>query len=126
MILSHKNRFIFIRTRKVSDTSMEISLSQFCGEDNLDFDKELERILKKGYYVSYPIYSDGDTPIVDFIVSYENLQDDLAKLGDKLGFDVAAHYPQTKQTIYEHCRVEFEALGSVEEHPVHDSPSFLI
>jgi len=229
MILSHKNKFIFIKTRKVSGTSMEISLSQFCGEDdiitpityedelvrldlggvlprnygdpkeeqfrelirqrrtdnpktrhkgryfnhipavkvrqhvgddiwneyftfsmerhpydkvisnvyfhsrrkdNLDFDKELKRILKKGYYVGYPIYSDGDTPIVDFVVNYENLQDDLAELSDRLGFDVAAHYPQTKntyrpdrrpgreilsdeakETIYKNCRVEFEAFG---------------
>jgi len=229
MILSHTRKFIFIKTRKVSGTSMEISLSQFCGEgdiitpisyedelvrldlggvlpqnygdpkeqqfrdlimarradnpktrhkgqfynhvpavevreyvgqqvwdeyftfsmerhpydkvvshvyfharrkENWDFEKELKRILKKGYYVSYPIYSDGETPIVDFIVNYEKLQEDLAKLSDELGFDVAKHYPQTKHTyrpdrrpgrellsdeakdiIYEHCKVEFDALG---------------
>jgi hypothetical protein len=229
MILSHTRKFIFIKTRKVSGTSMEISLSQFCGEgdiitpisyedeivrldlggvlpqnygdpkeqqfrdlimarradnpktrhkgqfynhvpavevrdyvgqevwneyftfsmerhpydkvvshvyfharrkDKWDFEKELKRILKKGYYVSYPVYSDGETPIVDFIVNYENLQEDLAKLSDKLGFDVAEHYPQTKHTyrpdrrpgrellsqeakdiIYENCKVEFDALG---------------
>lgn len=229
MILSHTRKFIFIKTRKVSGTSMEISLSQFCGEgdiitpisyedeivrldlggvlpqnygdpkeqqfrdlimarradnpktrhkgqfynhvpavevreyvgqevwdeyftfsmerhpydkvvshvyfharrkENWDFEKELKRVLKKGYYVSYPIYSDGETPIVDFIVNYENLQEDLAKLSDKLGFDVAEHYPQTKHTyrpdrrpgrellsqeakdiIYENCKVEFDALG---------------
>lgn len=229
MILSHARKFIFIKTRKVSGTSMEISLSQFCGADdiitpisyvdelvrldlggvlpqnygdpkeqqfrdlilarradnpktrhkgqfynhvpavevrehvgqemwdeyftfsmerhpydkvvshvyfharrkeNWDFDKELKRILKKGYYISYPVYSDGETPIVDFIVNYENLQEDLARLSDKLGFDVAKHYPQTKHTyrpdrrpgrellsdeakdiIYEQCKVEFETLG---------------
>jgi hypothetical protein len=99
-------------------------------KENWDFEKELKRVLKKGYYVSYPVYSDGETPIVDFIVNYENLQEDLAKLSDKLGFDVAEHYPQTKHTyrpdrrpgrellsqeakdiIYEHCKVEFDALG---------------
>ena len=229
MILSHTRKFIFIKTRKVSGTSKEISLSQFCGEgdiitpisyedeivrldlggvlpqnygdpkeqqfrdlirarrtdnpktrhkgkfynhipavevreyvgqevwdeyftfsmerhpydkvvshvyfharrkENWDFEKELKRILKKGYYVSYPVYSEGETPIVDFIVNYENLQEDLAKLSEKLGFDVAKHYPQTKHTyrpdrrpgrellsqeakdiIYEHCKVEFDALG---------------
>jgi len=229
MILSHSRKFIFIKTRKVSGTSMEISLSQFCGGDdiitpisyedelvrldlggclpqnygdpkeqqfrdlikarradnpkprhkgqfynhvpavevrefagqevwdeyftfsmerhpydkvvshvyfharrksNWDFDKELKRILKKGYYVSYPVYSDGETPIVDFIVNYEKLQEDLARLSAKLGFDVAEHYPQTKHTyrpdrrpgrevlsdeakevIYEQCKVEFDVLG---------------
>lgn len=229
MILSHTKKFIFIKTRKVSGTSMEISLSQFCGGDdiitpisyedelvrldlggvlpqnygdpkeeqfrqlirerrgdnpktrhkgkfynhipavevrdftgqalwdeyftfsmerhpydkvishvyfharrkeNWDFEKELKRILKKGYYVSYPVYSEGTQPIVDFIVNYENLQEDLAKLSGKLGFDVAEHYPKTKHTyrpdrrpgrevlsdeakdiIYENCKVEFDALG---------------
>ncbi len=58
------------------------------------------------------------------------MQEDLATLSDKLGFDVAAHYPQTKHTyrpdrrpgrevlsddvksiIFDNCRVEFDALG---------------
>ena len=100
------------------------------GRKDWDFDTELKRVLDKGYYISYPIYSDGQTPIVDFLVNYENLQESLAELSDKLDFDVAANYPQTKHKfrterkparelldqetkdlIYENCRVEFEALG---------------
>lgn len=229
MILSHKNKFVFIKTRKVSGTSMEISLSQFCGKDdiitpityedeivrldlggvlpqnyggrneekfremirqrrqdnpkvkhkgrfynhipavdvrkrvgseiwndyftfsmerhpydkvvsnvyyqarrkkNWDFEKELKRVLKKGLYVSYPVYSDGETPIVDFIVNYERLHEDLRVLSDKLGFDVAEHYPKTKhqyrpdrrpgrellsdeakEIIYSRCKVKFDTLG---------------
>ena len=229
MILSNKNKFIFIKTRKVSGTSMEISLSQFCGDDdiitpisyedeivrldlggrqpqnygdpneerfrelirarktdvpktrhrgrffnhilavdvrtivgdatwneyftfsmerhpydkvvsniyyharkkeNWDFEAELRRVLKKGRYISYPMYSDGDKPIVDFIVNYEKLAGDLAKLSERLGFDVAEHYPQTKHQyrtdrrparellsdqaknlIYERCKVEFDTFG---------------
>ena len=229
MIVSHARKFIFVKTRKTSGTSMEISLSQFCGPDdiitpvsfedelirldlggrlpqnygnrgearyrqmirnrrmkllrarrrgrfynhmpavdirahvgedtwneyftfsidrhpyekvvshvyfharrkkNWDFDRELERVLDKGYYISYPIYSEGERPIVDFIVNFDCMQEDLVTLGDRLGFDVAAHYPQTKHQyrkqrqparellsdetkdrIYENCRVEFEALG---------------
>ena len=209
MIVSHARKFIFVKTRKTSGTSMEISLSQVCGADDIitpisfedelvrldagnrklkrlrarrrgrfynhmravdirehvgrdvwdeyftfsierhpyekvvshvyfhargrkdwDFDAELERVLKKGYYISYPIYSDGVTPIVDFIVNFERMQEDLATLSEQLGFDVARHYPKTKhrfraerkparellsdevkETIYRNCRVEFEALG---------------
>ena len=48
-------------------------------KENWDFDKELNRILKKGYYVSYPVYSDGDTPIVEGRVIEENRQEDLAE-----------------------------------------------
>jgi hypothetical protein len=229
MILSHEKKFIFIKTRKVSGTSMEISLSQFCGpediitpisyedelirldlggvlpqnygdpkeekfrelirerrddnpkfkhkgrffnhipavkvrkfvgdevwndyfkfsmerhpyekvvsnvyyharrKENWDFDKELKRVLKNDHYIGYPMYSDGQTPIVDFFVNFENLEADLGKLSEKLGFDVAEHYPKTKhqyrsdrrpahellsddakEIIYNRCKVEFDAFG---------------
>lgn len=32
MILSHRYRFIFLKTRKTAGTSIEIALSQYCGE----------------------------------------------------------------------------------------------
>jgi hypothetical protein len=35
MIVSHKYRFIFIKTRKVGGTSVEIALSKFLGEDDI-------------------------------------------------------------------------------------------
>ena len=229
MIISHKHKFIFIKTRKTSGTSMEISLSQFCGYDDIitpityedelvrqdlggrlpqnygdpreeqyrdhirarktnprrvrhmgryynhipavevrkhigddiwneyfkfsierhpydtvvshihfharkknhwNFETELKRTLKKGYFVSHPVYSEGEKPIIDFVLNYEQLHRDLETLSDKLGFDVAAHYPRTKhkhrsdrrparellspvarQEIYERCHVAFDSMG---------------
>lgn len=35
MILSHKHRFIFIKTKKTAGTSIELFLSQFCGPDDI-------------------------------------------------------------------------------------------
>ncbi|MCQ6274872.1 sulfotransferase family 2 domain-containing protein [Bacillus sp. V3B] len=35
MIISHKHKFIFIKTKKTAGTSIEISLSRFCGEDDI-------------------------------------------------------------------------------------------
>jgi len=35
MIISHRNRFIFIKTRKTAGTSIEIALSQFCGPEDV-------------------------------------------------------------------------------------------
>jgi hypothetical protein len=35
MIISHKHKFIFIKTRKTAGTSIEISLSRFCGKEDV-------------------------------------------------------------------------------------------
>jgi hypothetical protein len=35
MILSHKYKFIFIKTRKTAGTSIEISLSRYCGDKDI-------------------------------------------------------------------------------------------
>jgi hypothetical protein len=35
MIISHKHRFIFLKTRKTAGTSIEIALSRFCGEEDI-------------------------------------------------------------------------------------------
>ncbi len=35
MIISHKHKFIFLKTRKTAGTSIEIALSRFCGEKDV-------------------------------------------------------------------------------------------
>jgi hypothetical protein len=35
MIISHKYRFIFLKTSKTAGTSLEIALSKFCGDDDI-------------------------------------------------------------------------------------------
>jgi hypothetical protein len=35
MILSHRHRFIFLKTRKVAGTSVEMALSKYCGPDDI-------------------------------------------------------------------------------------------
>jgi len=35
MILSHKNKFIFIKSFKTASTSLEIALSKFCGQEDI-------------------------------------------------------------------------------------------
>lgn len=45
MILSHKHKFIFIKTNKTAGTSVEIALSKFCGPDDIitEISKEDEK-----------------------------------------------------------------------------------
>lgn len=50
MIVSHRHRFIFIKTRKTASTSVELYLRQFCGPDDIithdtDEDERLARDL---------------------------------------------------------------------------------
>ncbi|MCL2930743.1 MAG: hypothetical protein MGG11_00075 [Trichodesmium sp. MAG_R03] len=49
MIISHKYKFIFLKTKKTAGTSIEISLSRFCGDDDIitpiDFTDEAIRKL---------------------------------------------------------------------------------
>ncbi len=35
MIVSHKHKFIFIKTRKTAGTSVEIALSKICGKNDI-------------------------------------------------------------------------------------------
>jgi hypothetical protein len=35
MIVSHRHRFIFVKTRKTAGTSIEIALSSYCGEEDI-------------------------------------------------------------------------------------------
>ena len=61
MIVSHRHRYIFVRTRKTAGTSVEIALSKFCGPDDIitrDADDALRREL------GYPgPQNDGGVPL---------------------------------------------------------------
>ena len=52
MIISHKHKFIFIKTFKVSGTSMEIALSRYTGKKDiltpLNLEDEIKRYKKTG------------------------------------------------------------------------------
>jgi hypothetical protein len=51
MIISHKHKFIFIKTVKTAGTSLEVFLSQHCGPDDLltPFDSPIERHQPRNY-----------------------------------------------------------------------------
>jgi hypothetical protein len=69
VILSHKHKFIFIKTCKTAGTSLEIALSKYCGEDDIitpisSVDEEVRRSLgyrgPQHYLKPVAEYSFGD------------------------------------------------------------------
>ena len=62
MIISHKHQFIFIKTKKTAGTSIEIALSQFCGEKDIitTISEEDEQIRQELNFSSAQNYMKND------------------------------------------------------------------
>ncbi len=66
MIISHKHKFIFLKTRKTAGTSIEIALSKYCGENDIITkvtrkDEKIRRELgyrgPQNFYLPYPKFT---------------------------------------------------------------------
>ncbi len=97
---------------------------------NGDFDKHLDRMVRKGDYVGFERWSIAGKSIIDEFIRQETLQADMARIGERLGITMPAELPrlksrsridrrpareilndEQKQIVFERCRQEFEILG---------------
>jgi hypothetical protein len=75
MIVSHKYKFIFFKTRKTAGTSIEISLSRYCGDDDIitpisDEDEKIRSDLGRGPQ-NYNINSETNIKYYNHITAQE-------------------------------------------------------
>jgi hypothetical protein len=167
LIISHKHQFIFIKTRKTAGTSIEISLSRYCQEQDIItpisqqdekirmkignrpqnqgsyfnhisakrikemigddiwnsyykfcFDRNpWDKVVSYYYYIckpkkvpfhkfmesgqykralNYPLYSIQNEVAVDYLGSYENLEEDLEEICTKVGIPFDGWLPKAK------------------------------
>jgi hypothetical protein len=81
MIISHKYKFIFIKTAKTAGTSIELALSKYCGEEDIitkhnSTDEKLRNSLgyrgPQNYYIPLKFYSFKD--FINSIYKFEPLR----------------------------------------------------
>ena len=82
MIISHKHKFMFIKTKKTAGTSFEIALSKYCGSEDIitPISAEDELIRKDLNYKGPQNYK---TDTVEYY-SHINAQDIKSSIGDEI------------------------------------------
>jgi hypothetical protein len=95
-----------------------------------DFPSFLDRIVRRGKYVSFPQYSINGRSIADDYIRLESFETDMRRVGQRLGIPMPDDLPRKRATerddkrpareilsaeqrdiVFEHCRPEFELLG---------------
>jgi hypothetical protein len=95
-----------------------------------EFEEHLDRMVRSGKYLSFPLYSIDARPVVDDFIRLENLVDDIRRVAARVGIEPPEDLRQTrtesrsdrrpareilsdeqKNVIWERCRPEFELLG---------------
>jgi hypothetical protein len=95
------------------------------------FDSVIEDVIDGGKYRNYDLYADNGSVLADFIMRYENFEEDAKKIEASLpGVEILARYPsakggyrpdrkpaaetlnqEQKERVQERCSEEFDLMG---------------
>ena len=95
-----------------------------------NFDRFLDRIIRGGKYASFPYYSLDGRSVADDYVRLETLDEDIRRVGQRLGIPIPDELPrkrvterddkrpardiltpEQRDTVFAYCQPEFELLG---------------
>jgi len=95
-----------------------------------DFNEAMNDVFQRENYRNFDLYSIDGKPVVDFLIRYEHLRDDIRTVEERLGISILEHMPRAnstqrkdrrpareiltevqKEQIYSTCRKEFELVG---------------
>tara|TARA_B100000427_G_C15027760_1_gene385467 strand:- start:190 stop:528 length:339 start_codon:yes stop_codon:yes gene_type:complete len=58
--------------------------------------KEIQKTINLKKYINYPIYTEKKKVILDYIINYENLRNNIKNVENKIRIPILKHYVHTK------------------------------
>lgn len=82
------------------------------------FDRYLDRVVKRGKYCNFDLYSENGVPIVDEILKYEELPDCFMSLKERTGIDISPILPKTKHLHRPDRRPAVDVLSDLQKEMI--------
>lgn len=80
-----------------------------------NFDAFLDRVVKRGKYRNFDLYSEDGIPIVDTILKYEEIPDCFLPIRERTGIDISSILPKTKHRFRKDRRPAKDVLSGLQK-----------
>lgn len=82
------------------------------------FDRYLDRVVKRGKYRNFDLYSENGVPVVDEVLKYEDLPDCFLLLKERIGIDISPILPKTKHLHRSDRRPAKDVLSDLQKEMI--------